>query len=471
MMHQLQKFRRKYCFQLFALILLCPLMVTLFSACGSSWPPKCEAVYPANLYPSFQILNGIAYLYSSYSNSLYAVRTGDGAVQWHYNIQEDLFSEKVADGLVYLETNQYNIVVLRASDGKLLWQKSEQDSIQLMVASDGIVYIGTNEHLVALSGSDGKLLWQHSIGNPSSTTNTSSASGMYLSKITESNGIVYSLTSQENVIALRASDGAFLWQYLTHAQPPSFGLEQSDIFSVEDNTLYVQTDHIYALQAASGHLLWQFPGTREPTLPFFLPVIITQGTVYVMNNSIYALRSDNGKLLWQFPPKTLPLSRITIYFSEYVGKLILMNGVLYAGAAGSLSDTFTLDKLQNHIIAVRASDGKLLWQYRNPSTQSGSMSISLAASDNLAYFLPFMQPRRPLHTLEAFDARNGKFQWQRNLHSVQLLVNGDSLYASAGGVTGSECYSAANTYIDKLRLSDGTQLWHFEAGDVSSPSL
>ncbi len=149
-------------------------------------------------------------------SSVYALRASDGAILWHYTMNNGkdswgtLFS--VAHGVVYVGANAVqgpgSVSALQASDGALLWRyttrysKDIDDSPISALVAKGIIYIGSDSGTIyALRTSNGSLLWRYlTIGK---VFDTPILAG----------GSVYVGTTGGFVFALQASNGSLLWRY------------------------------------------------------------------------------------------------------------------------------------------------------------------------------------------------------------------------------------------------------------------
>ena len=72
----------------------------------------------------------------------------------------------MADGIVYVGSNDRNVYALEAATGKLVWKYATGDPVVSSPAvADGIVYIGSEDGKVyALGAATGKLVWKYATG-------------------------------------------------------------------------------------------------------------------------------------------------------------------------------------------------------------------------------------------------------------------------------------------------------------------
>jgi outer membrane protein assembly factor BamB len=324
--------------------------------------------------------HGMVYV-QGINDTFYALRASDGHVLWQYDMSKDVSGvDAVVDGLVYFNSsNTLTMYVLRGSDGVRLWQhKIDADHYPShILAANGIVYVSAEySRVTALRESDGVQLWQYDTG----TVPPGNPLSMVLA-----NGVVYAVSNQTT--ALRASDGTVLWHF-SGAGP----------LMAENDVVYVSADQLYALRASDGRQLWHwhFPistGVYSLTLnngiiyagPASSKLFVNRQYTETYTNHLYALKDSTGSFLWDH---ALPQSRVVIRVSggsvytlsrdaldvlqssngsllwhhplQQVG-LLVADGTVYAGTAGSASTCFPLTN--SKLTALRPTDGTQFWQF------------------------------------------------------------------------------------------------------------
>jgi outer membrane protein assembly factor BamB len=202
------------------------------------------------------------------------------------------------------------------------------------------------------------------------------------------------------------------WTY-PFAGPPSL---------VERTLYFASGNDVYAIDADSGQLAWQYmtKGFINAT------PAVSNGIVYsgAGDFNVYALNAKTGTLLWTYATG-----------SYIVSSLVVSDGFVYAA-----SD-------DNNIYALNASTGALLWEYSTggpiqfaPSVDAGMVYV--ASSDGNIY---------------ALDAASGTLVWQfmtspQYNGSTPTVVDGVLYMASADD----------NLYA--LNSSNGNLLWKILLG-------
>ena len=131
---------------------------------------------------------------------------GNLVLKWKYTTGRDVDSSPaVANGVVYVGSDDNNVYALNASTGALLWKYTTGNQVDSSPAvANGVVYVGSEDgNVYALNASTGALLWKYTTG------------GQVDSSPAVANGVVYVGSDDNNVYALNASTGALLWKYTT----------------------------------------------------------------------------------------------------------------------------------------------------------------------------------------------------------------------------------------------------------------
>ncbi len=438
---------------------------------SSSIPTPATTPIPSKIWTghnvSMTIAGSVAYLGSA-DNAVYALNISNGALLWRHKIDGSVeMHPLVANGIVYVNSfvGQYGpayVYALRVSDGSLLWSYSgdSYSYLSLSTTDSSVAFIASQERISALNASNGTKLWHHAIQG--------SASWWPL----EVNGTVYVGSFINNgpstLYALRASDGALLWQYTKN--------NFIAIPTVASGVLYTASDDgvLAALRASDGHQLWK----QALDVNLIQPPQLVNGVLYATTtkiteppaartanslqhttaigallwntlqntpaepqiphkqgvSSVYAIRASDGTVLWHF---TLGNGLVswTNWFS-------VEHGVVYASAF----NTTATGKDDGHIYALQSSNGSVLWHDQlNATPYSGLLAngvIYLSATIG-SYS----------GALYALRMSNGSLLWNYPLAG--------SMY-NAPALDGTTLYvGAANGMVYALQASNGALLWHY----------
>jgi outer membrane protein assembly factor BamB len=234
-------------------------------------------------------------------------------------------------------------------------------------------------------------------------------------------GMVYAVTVDRHLYALRASDGFPLWTYTAHtpAEPLSPVVVDGIAY------LNLQGGSMDVLRADSGVLLWQV--SDVPLLP--LP-LITHGVVYALTQDgyLFALRASDGFFLWD----------VALNATDLLPPVIMIDGVIYVGA------------FDGSIDALRENDGSILWRHQGGAGGPASMKVTQGV-----IYLAFYATSgvNTIASIAALRVSDGSVLWRYTPHvsSSQLSpVVGDDLVLIA----------LQDGSIDALHGSSGALRWH-----------
>ncbi len=193
-------------------------------------------------------------------------------------------SPAVANGMVYIGSDNHNVYALNAATGARRWTFTTGSAVDSSPAvANGVVYIGSDDHNVyAIKAATGARLWRFRTGRI-----------LDFSAPAVANGIVYIAAFDNNVYALNAATGARLWTFT------STGLFDATP-AVANGVVYIASDdnNVYALNAATGATVWNSTiGASTGSSP-----VVASGVVYVGadDGNVYALNAATGAQLWTF---------------------------------------------------------------------------------------------------------------------------------------------------------------------------
>ncbi|MGB7983846.1 MAG: PQQ-binding-like beta-propeller repeat protein [Terracidiphilus sp.] len=268
-------------------------------------------------------------------------------VLWEFKTGGRVISSPVvADGAVYVGSNDHYLYALDAASGKELWKFQTGANVNSTPAvAGGAVYVlSLDGNAYALDARTGKQLWKFATGGES-RLNLAGIYGLlpsrevvpdvwdfYLSSPVVANGTVYFGSGDHNVYALDARSGTLRWKFqagdVVHSSP-----------AIADGVLYIGCwdGVLYALNAQSGQLVWKFSTGVDAThfmqgIPGSAAVV---GGIVVFgsrDNNIYALDANSGKELW----------RQGNHGSWVIASPAILDGVVYV----TTSDTMVLRALE-----------------------------------------------------------------------------------------------------------------------------
>jgi eukaryotic-like serine/threonine-protein kinase len=312
--------------------------------------------------------------------------------------------------------------------------------------SQGIVFIGSSDGVFyAIDQRTGQQKWKVALTEPVSS---SPAIG---------DGLVYFLSYDGIFYALATETGQIKWRFATggehrfeakgiHGMTPETQLiaDPMDLFlsspAVDHNRVYVGSSdgHIYALNAATGVLLWSF---ETGGVVHASPAVV-DGTVYIgsWDSYLYALDAETGLQKWRFKSGEDPVNHNQEGFQSSPA---VANGTVYVGCR------------DGHVYAVDARTGKKKWDY---STSQSWVNGTPAVRDGLVYV-----GTSDTHKFLALDARSGRLRYAVDTHAL--------VFGSAA-IAGNLIYVGAfNGRLNALDIATGDLAWQFQTDGATNDPL
>jgi outer membrane protein assembly factor BamB len=241
------------------------------------------------------VVNGKVYV-GSYDGNIYCLDAASGTLVWRssgFGIVAS--SPAVVNGEVFVgclgreDGSIYGICCLNAASGALVWNYPAGGGVdwQSPAVADGKVYVGTEDyHFYCLDAASGTLVWSYF---------EVSHAGVFDSSPAVVNGKVY-VESYSRIDCLDATTGGANWRY----DLPLPGPVSVSSPAVVDGKVFVGSgDHnVYCLNALTGAKIWSYAtGDGVGSSP-----AVAGGVVYVgsSDSNVYALDATTGALVWSY---------------------------------------------------------------------------------------------------------------------------------------------------------------------------
>ncbi len=312
-----------------------------YSSVAGSTPPNGQLKWSyttgSYVYSSPAVANGVVYVGSD-DNNLYALNTTTGAKLWSFTTGGSVYSSPaVANGVVYVGSWDFdgNVYALNATTGTKLWSYTTGGYVFSSPAvANGVVYVGSyDNNLYALNATTGTKLWSYTTGG---YVGTSPA---------VANGVVYvgsgAFLEPAALYALNATTGAQVWNFTT-----SGGVSSSA--AVANGVVYVgsEDNNVYALNATTGMKLWNYTTSTGPSSP-----AVANGVVYVggLDGTVYALNASNGSKLWNYTTRNSvesspAISNGTVYVGGYDGNVYALGNSTTSITAAASTTVVAVNK-------------------------------------------------------------------------------------------------------------------------------
>ena len=258
-----------------------------------------------------------------------------------------------------------------------------------------------------LLGPKNKLVkvWSKDIGVGTSKNN------IIMPNLIAKGSVIYTMDTQNRVLALNIEDGSKLWESNVGDRKNSYSASPGGL-AIKDNELYVQLGglKIFSLNALTGSELW------EASFDFPIvsgPVVNSKGVfVTLIDGTLVHLDRNNGKLQWE--------DKVENEKKEVVG----------TGSVALNSSVVVSPRLGGDITILNISDGSFLFEDnlallspKSAIEQISSINAHPSIVENNVYAVA--QNGR----LISFDLVNGFLNWELEISSSQMpWIAGDSLF-------------------------------------------
>jgi outer membrane protein assembly factor BamB len=251
------------------------------------------------------VADGIVYV-GSQDKNIYAIGAWSGNLIWKFTTQGAIESSPaVANGKVYTGGDDGYVYCLDAYTGTLIWKTFVNGNLPytygslVLKSSPAVsgdrVYIGSLDgSLYALNVNDGNIDWKFDTG------------GTILCSPAVADGAVY-FTSEEPTTGalykLNADTGAVIWkQQLPYEYQFTGGTEMMGSPSVAAGMVFASSDlrTYYGINATTGDIVWAF--TNPAAIEFIVSSpIYVNGELFIIDKfNIACVNAMNGNTIWSF---------------------------------------------------------------------------------------------------------------------------------------------------------------------------
>jgi outer membrane protein assembly factor BamB len=304
------------------------------------------------------VANGVVYVGSDDYN-LYAIDALTGKEKWRFKTGDVVDSSPaVANGVVYVGSDDYNLYAIDTLTGKEKWRFRIGTVVDSSPAvANGVVYVGSSHDyydslyaLYAIDAATGKEKWRFQIGGPVSSSPAVSNGIVYVGsqKQEDSTGIKYI-----GLYAIDAVTGKEKWHFKILSDVSSSPAVSNGIVYVGCGE-YPSSDHgVYAIDAVTGKELWRFQTINYvKSSP-----AVASGVVYIGcdDYNLYAIDAVTGKEKWRFKTGGVVDSSPAV-----------ANGVVYVGSGYN----------DNNLYAIDGVTGKEKWRFKTGGVVDSSPAVA-----------------------------------------------------------------------------------------------
>ncbi len=292
-----------------------------------------------------------------------------------------LSSPAVADGTVYVGSQDSKLYALDAATGAKRWEYktgSWVDSSPAIV--NGVVYFGSNDgRLYALDANSGEKLWDFKVG------------AVIKSSPAVADSVVYFGAGDYYVYALDAVTGEKLWDFKTEGPVNSSPVVANGIIYIGSGSRYTESKFSYALNARDGRLRLRFK-----SLYSVLSSPAASGEIVYFSNSrgyLYAVDANartwpweheiksawihlwtRAVLVFDFPVLPTPTPQSGLLWGLRLDKPVVSSPVVVASTPIVADNTLYIGSL-NKLVAVDLQSQQNRWEFKTEGVISSSPAL------------------------------------------------------------------------------------------------
>ncbi len=225
-------------------------------------------------------------------------------------------------------------------------------------------------------------------------------------------GVLYVVDTNAEVSAIDAANGRRIWSHRLKKEGQKRRLAYGGGVTYSGGRVFVTTGYgfVAALDAGSGRELWRY----DKNIPIRGGATVAQGRVFVMthDNQLIALVAETGEVIWE-----------QVAIAENAG-------VLGAASPAVQLDTVIGAFSSGELMAMRADNGRILWQ--DALTRTARMTALATLSDIDGQ--PIIDRGRVYaisHAgrLVSIDIRSGERVWESNIGGINTpWIAGDFMF-------------------------------------------
>lgn len=195
-------------------------------------------------------------LVASDNAKLFCLDSATAQILWQTELSSNSVAKPtISDNMVFVHTLDGGLTALSLINGKQLWRISTViPSLTLHrssspVVSNSYIIIGfANGKLFNLNKDSGEVLWSYNISHPKGKLDLERISDIVADPIIN-NGIVYAISYQGNLVAIKLEDGKVIWEKELSSYA---GME------LKQQTLFItaKSGEILSIDINTGNILW-----------------------------------------------------------------------------------------------------------------------------------------------------------------------------------------------------------------------
>ncbi|MBI5287022.1 MAG: PQQ-binding-like beta-propeller repeat protein [Deltaproteobacteria bacterium] len=310
------------------------------------------------------VVDNIAYIGSA-EKGFYALDIKEKKVLWVFPTQEPVESSPaVSPNRVYFGTTDGTFYCVDIKNGREVWKFQAKTEIlsSPLVVEDLLYFTSIDDRIYALKAATGEKVWHYS------KTSIKKVTRRLFASLAFSNGRLYGILSDGDLVALDASSGREVWRKRVTSDTDSSMVRSTP--TIEGGLIYVINRDMFlvALDGDKGEEKWRFDITKV------VDFAIKKNTVFLINpeGQVFAVNKVTGELLWRRKvTKGNPVS--VIYAGNYL--------VVASRYSSAFFDIELLTSTEGYI-DIFTDKGEKVWSEK---TDSGISTTPVVAYNQLLF--------------------------------------------------------------------------------------
>ncbi len=279
-------------------------------------------------WTSLAVAEGLVYVTGG--EYLYALDAEKGEEGWRFQMTATAGpSPVVADGAVFVGSEDGHIYAVDALNGKELWRSQVSEEYPGSAAVvDGVVYADGRTDTWALDAATGRERWSFRKGYPS-----------WPSSLSVSEGAVF-LGDNDRIYSIDAATGEELWHMRANDAWALPAVAQGLVY-LQDYGTGTSFYRFRAFDVRIGDVRWSLDTTSDdPGQP-----VVVGDVLYLGGDALYALDAKTGEEIWHFDIETE---------DKYDGSILptVMDGIIYAAVCLDLAYEVGCEEGNSYVYAI-----------------------------------------------------------------------------------------------------------------------
>ncbi len=271
---------------------------------------------------------------------LFAYNLQNGQQVWQVNISGEIIAAPAGNrDRVFVHAMDGSVSAVSVNDGHIIWRHSLSTPPIVLRHSSSPAFAGnyvivgfSNGRLLALDRMDGSIGWERELSHPKGRSDIQRMSDISADPIVQ-NGIIYAVSYQGRLAALKADSGNPLWEREMSSYA-GFALSNNMIFVADAK------GHIVAVDRRNGKTIWEQAGLEGRRL--------SRPEVFAGN---VVVGDDEGYLHWVSSQDGAFINRVQVDKKGIEAPPVVSENILYVLGRGGKIAAFNANNVR-HVMST-----------------------------------------------------------------------------------------------------------------------